>query len=393
MCFPMHYIHIYLRGHSAYPDSPLGPDAYHEYQILLVQDYKELKKKNNQNSIHKNSNKPKENPMISIDWKFWRSYLQKSSGQCVTIQMLGRVAALRELVKTNLSHYLFTEFTPQELKKDSLMQHHNEASNDLDLVKMDDHYSDEFFDFDDESECDYIITLPEDKTGNLAHSWSSPEPSLFPVCGQTFLEDRKKITVESTLLKTVGADWLKSDKREDQLAIRPRNIIHKYAAEAEVGTAVKLSAPKPQLVVPPSAACFFWCPLFLVPMDLDLFLVLVPSAAFLFKRLEDLFNGRPFDMLDATLTDIIQKFPLDIKSLDKNCLGPLRKAYCSSLNLLLRREAREFANEFRAITKASRNPTVLLEGSTGSNQNVNNADTSTALKLMPKCSPYYPTPC
>ncbi|KNA25794.1 hypothetical protein SOVF_003670 isoform A [Spinacia oleracea] len=29
-----------------------------------------------------------------------------------------------------------------------------------------------------------------------------------------------------------------------------------------------------------------------------------------------------------------------LKSLDKNCLGPLRKAYCSSLNLLLRREVR-----------------------------------------------------
>lgn len=58
------YISISETGHSAYPDSPLGPDAYHEYQILLVQDYKELKKKNNQNSIHKNSNKPKENPIF-----------------------------------------------------------------------------------------------------------------------------------------------------------------------------------------------------------------------------------------------------------------------------------------------------------------------------------------
>jgi hypothetical protein len=28
------------------------------------------------------------------------------------------------------------------------------------------------------------------------------------------------------------------------------------------------------------------------------------------------------------------------QSLDKNCLGPLRKAYCSSLNLLLRREVK-----------------------------------------------------
>ncbi|KAI4305349.1 hypothetical protein L6164_028720 [Bauhinia variegata] len=65
-----------------------------------------------------------------------------------------------------------------------------------------------------------------------------------------------------------------------------------------------------------------------------------------------------------------------LKSLDKDCLGPLRKAYCSSLNLLLRREAREFANELRASTKASRNPTVWLEGGTGSGQNVNAADTS-----------------
>ncbi|XP_061370679.1 exocyst complex component SEC3A-like [Gastrolobium bilobum] len=66
-----------------------------------------------------------------------------------------------------------------------------------------------------------------------------------------------------------------------------------------------------------------------------------------------------------------------LKVLDKNCLGPLRKAYCSSLNLLLRREAREFANELRASTKAPKNPTVWLEGSTGSGQNVNSADTST----------------
>ncbi|PWA35064.1 squalene/phytoene synthase [Artemisia annua] len=31
------------------------------------------------------------------------------------------------------------------------------------------------------------------------------------------------------------------------------------------------------------------------------------------ERLHDLFNGRPFDMLDAALTDTVQKFPLDIK--------------------------------------------------------------------------------
>ncbi|KAK9164050.1 hypothetical protein Syun_004952 [Stephania yunnanensis] len=65
-----------------------------------------------------------------------------------------------------------------------------------------------------------------------------------------------------------------------------------------------------------------------------------------------------------------------LKNLDKNCLGQLRKAYCQSLNLLLRREAREFANELRASTKASRNPQVWLEASANSNQTVNNTDTS-----------------
>ncbi|KAF6166562.1 hypothetical protein GIB67_005424 [Kingdonia uniflora] len=73
-----------------------------------------------------------------------------------------------------------------------------------------------------------------------------------------------------------------------------------------------------------------------------------------------------------------------LKSLDKNCLGPLRKAYCHSLNLLLRREAREFANELRASTKASKNPTVWLEASTGSGQAVNNTDTSTVSEAYSK---------
>ncbi|XP_039139451.1 exocyst complex component SEC3A-like [Dioscorea cayenensis subsp. rotundata] len=73
-----------------------------------------------------------------------------------------------------------------------------------------------------------------------------------------------------------------------------------------------------------------------------------------------------------------------LKSLDKDCLGPLRKAYCHSLNLLLRREAREFANELRASTKASRNPTGWLEASTGSNQTANSSDTATVSEAYSK---------
>ncbi|KAJ9540440.1 hypothetical protein OSB04_026946 [Centaurea solstitialis] len=268
--------------------------------------------------------------MLAIDWKFWRSYLQKSSARCLTIRMLGRLAALRELFKTNLANHLLSEFSSQELKKDSMLQQsetsigvgtqskengeykeHMEgglvhaSSNLSDLVKMDDQ-SDEFFDFaeplfDDESEgcwasdsgpqlysqdtgnvksctpfakviaeskhefvceltldtrslyasmqrtgcadlveklvwdecvsCNYRITLPEDQTGNLTNSWSASEPSLFQIRGDTFLENRKKITSESTLLQTVAVDWLKSDKREDDLASRPGNIVQKYAAD------------------------------------------------------------------------------------------------------------------------------------------------------------------
>lgn len=47
-------------------------------------------------------------------------------------------------------------------------------------------------------------------------------------------------------------------------------------------------------------------------------------------------------------------------------------------------QAREFANELRASTKASRNPTVWLEASANSNQSVNNTDTSTVSEAYSK---------
>ncbi|KAG0622466.1 hypothetical protein M758_3G099500 [Ceratodon purpureus] len=67
-----------------------------------------------------------------------------------------------------------------------------------------------------------------------------------------------------------------------------------------------------------------------------------------------------------------------LKNLDKSSLGPLRKAYCHSLNLLLRREAREFANELRASTKVSRSTGAWLDSSQGgAAQGAGGADTST----------------
>ncbi|URE40592.1 hypothetical protein MUK42_17420 [Musa troglodytarum] len=80
---------------------------------------------------------------------------------------------------------------------------------------------------------------------------------------------------------------------------------------------------------------------------------------------------------------IYARLLLHIKSLDKNCLGPLRKAYCHSLNLLLRREAREFSNELRAGTKVTRSQVVWLEGPISSNQ-TSNADSSTVSEAYSK---------
>ncbi|KAM0903150.1 hypothetical protein ACQ4PT_018925 [Festuca glaucescens] len=65
-----------------------------------------------------------------------------------------------------------------------------------------------------------------------------------------------------------------------------------------------------------------------------------------------------------------------IKSLDKSCLPPLRKAYCHSLNLLIRREAREFSNELRTSSKASKSSTPLFEGPAGANQPAGITDSS-----------------
>ncbi|XP_078430535.1 exocyst complex component SEC3A-like [Wolffia australiana] len=73
-----------------------------------------------------------------------------------------------------------------------------------------------------------------------------------------------------------------------------------------------------------------------------------------------------------------------LKSLDNGCLGPLRQAYCRSLNLLLRREAREFANELRASTKTSKNPAAWLEPSSGSSQSPKSADTSNVSEAYSK---------
>ncbi|XP_055831924.1 protein ENHANCED DISEASE RESISTANCE 2-like isoform X3 [Solanum dulcamara] len=79
--------------------------------------------------------------------------------------------------------------------------------------------------------CQYGSTLPKDPTCNLPCSWAQTDPSTFLIRGETYLEDRKKIKAKGTLMQMVAADWLKSDKREDDLGGRPGGIVQKYAAK------------------------------------------------------------------------------------------------------------------------------------------------------------------
>ncbi|XP_022752867.1 protein ENHANCED DISEASE RESISTANCE 2-like isoform X2 [Durio zibethinus] len=253
--------------------------------------------------------------MLAIDWKSWKSYLRTSAARSITIRMLERVAALRELFKAKQGKYpsadlLFGEFirsvrlhqseedgivdmcTQIEAGKikESMSEGMERApSEHSSLVGLND-AADEFFDVpeptdDDQSEdgwtsdfgpevysqdthhpklstasvfakkihdlavqkrgymdlkdmmredgicCFYGNTLPKDPTCTLPCSWTAAEPSTFLIRGENYLEDRKKFKAKGTLMQMVAADWLRSDKREDDLGGRPGGIVQKYAAQ------------------------------------------------------------------------------------------------------------------------------------------------------------------
>ncbi|XP_022850998.1 protein ENHANCED DISEASE RESISTANCE 2-like isoform X1 [Olea europaea var. sylvestris] len=84
---------------------------------------------------------------------------------------------------------------------------------------------------DDSLSCNYGSTLPKDSTCNLPCSWTAADHSTFLIRGKTYLDDRKKIKAKGTLMEIVAADWLRSDKREDDLGGRPGGIVQKYAAK------------------------------------------------------------------------------------------------------------------------------------------------------------------
>ncbi|GFZ14760.1 pleckstrin homology (PH) and lipid-binding START domains-containing protein [Actinidia rufa] len=255
--------------------------------------------------------------MLAINWKLWRSYLRKASARSVTVRMLERVAALRELFRAKAGNYYSSEFSSVEMTKDiGLSQSEKEdvkteVQNSDELIKIEgdkmeaetgnalsgnsslrglNDASDEFFDVPEHSDddqlendwpsdlspelhypdtyqprmstaagfvrklhdlavqkkvgymdlqevaweenvsCCYGATLAKDPGCNLPCSWTTADPSTFLIRGESYLQDRQKIKAKSTLMQMVAADWIRSDKREDDLGSRPGGIVQKYAA-------------------------------------------------------------------------------------------------------------------------------------------------------------------
>ncbi|CAN6565811.1 unnamed protein product [Malus baccata var. baccata] len=77
--------------------------------------------------------------------------------------------------------------------------------------------------------CPYGATLQKDPSCALPCSWGSADPSSFLIRGPNYLQDRQKIKAKSTLMQLVGVDWLRSDKREDDISSRYGSIVQKYA--------------------------------------------------------------------------------------------------------------------------------------------------------------------
>ncbi|CAI9091109.1 OLC1v1026045C1 [Oldenlandia corymbosa var. corymbosa] len=250
--------------------------------------------------------------MLAIDWKFWKSFLRKASARSITICMLGRVAALRELFRAKTGQFSF-EFSSEDLTSDISLPHSeieeikkevllkgievnnidsevlpHPPSGSSSLMGLND-AADEFFDVpepsDDDAEhgwimrtspemhymethqpklssaanfvkilhdirvqkrgyvdlqemaweenvaCRFGATLAKDLSFSMPCTWAGADPSSFLIRGSTYLEDHQKIKAKSTLMEMVAADWIRSDKREDNLGGRPGGIVQKYAAQ------------------------------------------------------------------------------------------------------------------------------------------------------------------
>ena len=259
--------------------------------------------------------------MLAIDWKCWKSYIQKGAARTITTRMLEKIAALRELfrAKGGNGNHEYIELADQMSDKDEMK---TEASFDRNNSVTDDESSrqpaaastlmalsdvvDEFFDVPEQSDDEglencwsespdmcfveqpqskmssatnfmkklqnlavqkkgymelpevtmeesmshyYGSTLTKDATFNMPCSWAAADPSSFLIRGDNYLKDNKKIKAKNTLMHLVAADWLKSDKREDNLCSRYGGIVQKNGAAgaSEFFFVINIQIPGPTM--------------------------------------------------------------------------------------------------------------------------------------------------
>ncbi|CAM8955638.1 unnamed protein product [Rhodiola kirilowii] len=118
-------------------------------------------------------------------------------------------------------------------------QHHSRLSTAAGFVKMVHNlavhkrgYTDlqETESVDGESFC-FGCTLSKGSPDTLLSSYDTADPSVFFIRGKNFLTDNQKVQAKGTLMQLVGADWISSDKKEDDLGGRQNSIVQKYAAK------------------------------------------------------------------------------------------------------------------------------------------------------------------
>lgn len=104
------FIHIILlqAGHSVYPDSPLGPDAFLEYGSLLTQDYEELMKKYGIDSSLSRISEPKDGAASEEEgWAELTSFEDDVSGSdsISTPKMSSKIEDIEQKLMVSVHHF------------------------------------------------------------------------------------------------------------------------------------------------------------------------------------------------------------------------------------------------------------------------------------------------
>ncbi|WCJ19319.1 hypothetical protein M5689_001615 [Euphorbia peplus] len=268
--------------------------------------------------------------MIAIDWKSCKFQMSPSSERSITISMLERIAAIREMFQAKATNY--SDFIVEQHQDYCMLPNNNPNVEGEDQKSFNDRFStmedieaekhtqsvtslanatEEFFDvpnandmidFDpnletewspeitsgtytpiavparlsaagfvrklhdlaahkkggcmdfqepgkgsDNTGLSYGSTLQKDPSFSSPCSWSSADPSSFLIRGRNYMNDNQKIKAKSTLMQLVGADWLKSNQREDDLSGRPGSIVQKHAAQggSEFFFVINMQVPGP----------------------------------------------------------------------------------------------------------------------------------------------------